>query len=338
LFSASALADQGEDNADRVRENPGPRAFSFYLENDTFTDTDKYYTNAVKFSWLSRDLLAYENDKRFRPWVAKAISGLQFINDRDDPDLRYNIALSIGQNLYTPEDTATTELIKNDRPYAAWLYGSMALHAKTRRVLDTFELSLGVIGPIAQGETSQNNIHDFINTERAEGWDNQLEDEPGVMLTWLRTTRLDPDPPKGFGFDLMYRYGATLGNIMTFANAGGEARFGYNPPADFGTSRIRPGGAIAAPGKQPGKRDFGIYLFTDLDARLIGRNIFLDGNTFRDSHRVDKKYLVADLAAGISAYYGPLRFTYSYVYRSDEFDGQEGTGQFFGSVGLTYLY
>jgi hypothetical protein len=338
LAAAPAQAKDAAEVNESIREDPGPQAFSAYLENDTFTDTDKYYTNAVKLSWLSSDLLAYEDNATLKPWVTDLISKLQFIQDREDPDLRYNIGFSIGQNIYTPEDTDTEELVDDDRPYAAWLYGALALHAKTRRVLDTIELSLGVIGPIAQGENSQNNVHDFINEDRANGWDNQLEDEPGIMLTWLRTTRLRPDPPKGFGWDLMYRYGATLGNVMTFANAGGEARLGYNPPADFGTSRIRPGGSIAAPGKQPGKDDFGVYLFTDVDARLIGRNIFLDGNTFTDSHRVDKKYVVADLSAGASIYYGPFRLTYSYVYRTDEFDGQEGTGQFFGSIGFTYLY
>lgn len=338
-LAATPAAAQDASGGDKaVIENPGPRAFSFYLENDTFTDTDKYYTNAVKLSWLSSDLLAYENDKRLKPWVTDLISGLQFIHDREDPDLRYNIGLSIGQNIYTPEDTDAEDLIDDDRPYAGWLFGAIAMHAKTRRVLDTLELSLGVIGPIAQGENSQNNVHDFINEDRANGWDNQLEDEPGVMLTWLRTTRIRPEPPKGFGWDLMHRYGATLGNVMTFANAGGEARLGYNPPADFGTSRIRPGGIIAAPGEQPGEHDFGVYLFTDVDVRLIGRNIFLDGNTFTDSHRVDKKYVVADLSAGASMYYGPFRLTYSYVYRTDEFDGQEGAGQFFGSIGFTYLY
>jgi hypothetical protein len=334
LQPLAAAVEPGEGSTNATY---GPSAFSAYFENDTFVGTDKHYTNAVKLSWMSRDLLAYEHDPTLRPWVTDFLSRFQFIRNREDPELRYNVVLSLGQNIYTPENTRAEELLEDDRPYAAWLYGAVALHAKTRNLLDSFEVSLGAVGPIAMGEVAQNNVHDMIDDLRAQGWDNQLEDEPGLMLTWLRAVRPNIYPSEGLGWDLILRYGATLGNILTYANAGGEARLGWNIPADFGSSRIRPGGGLAASGEKP-RTGFGGYLFADLDARLVGRNIFLDGNTFRDSHRVNKKYLVADLSAGFSLFYESFRMTYAWVYRTDEFDGQEGGGQFFGSVSFTYLY
>ncbi|PCH52797.1 MAG: hypothetical protein COC20_02215 [Cellvibrionales bacterium] len=45
---------------------------------------------------------------------------------------------------------------------------------------------------------------------------------------------------------------------------------------------------------------YGLHAFISADARLIAQDIFLDGNSFRDDHSVNKGKAVADLANGIS--------------------------------------
>lgn len=67
------------------------------------------------------------------------------------------------------------------------------------------------------------------------------------------------------------------------------------------------------------------------------RNIFLDGNTFTDSRSVEKKHLVADLAAGIGVLAGKAQFCFAYVYRTREFETQENA-QEFGSLSLSISY
>jgi hypothetical protein len=67
------------------------------------------------------------------------------------------------------------------------------------------------------------------------------------------------------------------------------------------------------------------------------RDIFLDGNTFTDSHSVDKKAWVADLAAGVTLSYGNLMLTYSHVTRTREFEGQDDPHNF-GSMTLSFFY
>ena len=37
-------------------------AFSFYLENDIFAGTDRYYTHGVKLTWISPDKIANRSD------------------------------------------------------------------------------------------------------------------------------------------------------------------------------------------------------------------------------------------------------------------------------------
>lgn len=69
-------------------------------------------------------------------------------------------------------------------------------------------------------------------------------------------------------------------------------------------------------------------MFAGLDGRAVARNIFLDGNTFSDSHSVDKKPLVGDATAGVAFTLGDYRLSYSLNARSKEFDGQDGRSVF----------
>ena len=66
-------------------------------------------------------------------------------------------------------------------------------------------------------------------------------------------------------------------------------------------------------------------------------NIFLDGNTFKDSHSVDKESFVADLMAGFAISYGRYKFSYSYVYRTKEYKNQSDP-QIFESIQFSFSY
>jgi hypothetical protein len=312
-----------------------------YFENDIFSGTDKQYTNAVKLSWLSKDLQKTGDDQKGLPnwsrWIADKSIGLKRKN------VFHNFALSLGQNIYTPQNISEKDLIDDDRPYAGWTYLAGALHSKNFDFLNTLELSLGIVGPSSLAEETQKLIHELFNTDEPLGWSNQLKDEFGFMFTWQRFWRALRNPVgKGFSYDVIPHAGITLGNVFTYANLGGEVRFGYNLPADFGTSLIRPGGGTSSPVSMSDPRlssrsDFGLTFFAGIDGRAVARNIFLDGNTWRDSHSVDKNYFVADVSAGVSLIYRRIKLSYTHVYRTEEFEGQKG-GQSFGSVSLAVTF
>jgi hypothetical protein len=323
--------------------SPNPQnksTFIFYLENDIFAGTDKNYTNAVKFSWISRHLEKVEGGRGLANWSQWFIDHTTAV---DHDEYMHNLALSFGQNIYTPRDTFVPTLIEYDQPYAGWTYLSAALHSQNFKLLNSLELSLGIIGPASLAEETQKIVHEWINSDELQGWDNQLSNEPGLMLTWQRFWRVLREPlGKGFAYDAIPHAGVTLGNVFTYANLGGELRFGYNLPADFGTSLIRPGGGTASPVSIGDPRlesfsKFGFSLFAGLDGRAIARNIFLDGNTWKESHSVDKNHFVADIASGVSVVYKPVKLTYTHVYRTKEFKDQDG-GQFFGSLSISLTF
>ena len=69
----------------------------------------------------------------------------------------------------------------------------------------------------------------------------------------------------------------------------------------------------------------------------MARNIFLDGNTFRDSHRVDREPLVADLQFGIAFHVRGIRIALSNIWRSREFEGQAEPVQF-GAINISFPF
>jgi len=313
-------------------------SFSLYTENDKyFAGTDQNYTNGLKFSALSTDLRSFTDDSVPAPIrsLSRLLGG--FITD----DKPYKLGLSFGQNIYTPANTAATALIPNDRPYAAWLYLGIAFqvyHPPTAEGaparLDVFEVTTGVVGPAALGREFQNGFHDLIGVDRANGWDNQIENEPGLNLVHERKYRFSTTGARtGWGADFIPHAGLSLGNIFTYANAGFEVRAGYALPADFGSNLIRPSGDSNALQRAP----FNAFVFAAADARAVARDITLDGNTFRDSPSIGKKHVVADLYAGLGLGTTHWQLTYAQTYRTIEFQGQPKRSVF-GSLSLSFFY
>ena len=221
----------------------------------------------------------------------------------NDPTSYRAISISLGQNIFTPEDTDAEELIVDQRPYAGYLYFAFGFHSKKGNRKDIWEIGLGVVGPASQAEQAQNIVHDIIGSDRANGWDNQIKDELTLEVICESKWRLlHSELGRGFGYDFIPHLGGAVGNVAIYANTGAELRFGWNLPENFGSCPIRPGCETgAAFGTQQDttfrRSRFSVQLFTAVDGMAVLHNIFLDGNTFKDSHSVDKENFVADLMA-----------------------------------------
>ena len=328
-------------NFARAAQDPIDRGtFSVYFENDLFTGTDRFYTNGTRISWSSADLENYSDTPYASP-LLPLIRVIPFVNN---PDYQKNLVFSFGQNIYTPDDTVAFDVVEGDRPYAGWLYAGFGLAWKTANVRNSLVFDIGVVGSYAYGEEAQRLVHEARNLDVPNGWDNQLHNEIGFVGVYTRTWRWPVRERRvGIDWELLPHAGAALGNVATYANAGAEFRIGVNLPDDFGTAPIGPGTATSTPveGRQQADRakkfDLGAYLFARADGRVVAHNIFIDGNTFGDSHSVGRKWLVADLSVGASLNYKNTKLTYAVVYRSKEFDGQE-EGQLFGSISVNFAF
>ncbi len=315
------------------------RTVKLFYENDLFGDTDKYYTNAFQITWLSKDLQTYKDDERLPKELFPLLEKLPFANQTGS---LHNVGLLMGQQIYTPSDIQARHLLAGDRPYAGYLYAGIALHSKTDNILDTVEIALGIVGSAALGEAAQNTIHDLRDISTAKGWDNQLHNEPALRLAWQRKWRLhDARVIQSLEYDLISHTSLTLGNVKTAATAGGEIRFGYHIPRDFGSDTIRPGSGVSVPVRNKNHVQaaplWGAHLFAGTQAEVVLRDIFLDGNTWQSSPSVDKKPLVADLSIGLAFNVERFKVTYRHLFRTKQFDNQK-QDHVIGSLTLTYSF
>ncbi len=323
FFPSSSAADEN------------PWTHTFYFENDLFSGTDSNYTNGIKYSLISPNVSPEAPDGKLPRKVLKYIHEIPFIA-RSGYRQSHKVEFSIGQNMYTPSDIESFDLIEDDRPYAGWTYLSTSYHRKNEarqymNFLDTVEIQFGIVGPESFAEDSQKLVHDIRDLERPNGWHNQLKNEPGLEIVFERKWLFHSMEMDRFGLNATTHMGGALGNVYTYLNTGLELRFGWNVPHDFGVSLIRPAGST----RLRIKDTFSIFLFGATNAKAVARDIFLDGNTFTDSHSVDKKHFVADVAGGIAVNYKKIIFTWTQILRTKEFKDQESRHSF-GSIALSY--
>ncbi|MFA6280016.1 MAG: lipid A deacylase LpxR family protein [Bdellovibrionales bacterium] len=326
----TTTANDGDNNYGRLKlinEN------DWYVSND-----DRHYTQGARLSYLSG---------RVTPdgfWDQSFLSLGSVLPIFSNESQKRKYSLMFGQSLFTPQNTSRVTPSVKDRPYGAWFYTGASLLQEsvqpTHHTLENFEVQAGVVGRWALGGVTQNDYHQFINVKPSMGWENQLQNEPGVILTYGRKWRFQQPLYGNLAVDIIPELGASAGNIMTYGQGTALLRFGQNLAADYGPSRIRPGpsGTDWFDSQQLNGK-FGWYLFAGTQGRAVARNIFLDGNTFASSPHVDKKPFVADFTVGGSLFWSDAaRLDLALVQRTKEFDGQVGHLDRFGGINLTVLF
>lgn len=302
------------------------------IENDLFGggNTDRHYTSGLRLSYF---------DLREKPPAFSQNIGrwMPFLTTNENTGVLY----SIGHNIYTPDDISSPVHRPNQRPWAAFLYGSVGLVTVVNDHVDELELTLGMVGPAALGEPIQKTWHRLIGATQPRGWRNQLQNEPALIIAgqrrWPEWYRWHNDI---WNLAIEPSIGFTGGNIYTYANSGLNVKFGPHA-SRFQDNPVRVRPAMPGTGfyaRSTDDRWASWYLFAGANGRAVGRNIFLDGNSFdNDTPHVDKRILVGDLDAGVAITLGRARLSYSTVYRTREYTSQD-SNDLFGVLNLGYRF
>jgi hypothetical protein len=291
------------------------------LDNDFFAGFDRHYTNGFQIAILASTASLPGPVLALQPFGAAI-------------DSRYTFA--VGQRIYTPASTTTDFADPRDRPYAGWLYALAEFRARRDYALDHFMVSVGVVGPASLGRQAQNAVHRLLGEDGSRGWNAQLHNEPALLLAYERAwPAIASVSMHRLNLDFTPRVSATVGNVFTYASVGAIARLGHNLPDDFPAAHISLGPARDGYRANAGRR--GWYAWAGTDARLVARNVFLDGNTFRDSPSVERKRFVWDLQVGVARTWGLQRLGFAIVRRSEEFAGQ-GKSDKFGQLTYSFAY
>lgn len=300
---------------------------SFQSENDLYGDShDRWFTNGFRLS------LAVPPDKRPKTldWVADLLPSTLPADNTD-------FFMSIGQSMFSPADITVPDLIEDDRPYAAWLFGEVGVSGGKGNMQETLTLSIGVTGAPALGKRTQKFVHGITASPDPQGWDHQVPFEPTLQIFYERAwfysmLRLSD----AVAMDISPRVGVDLGTVFVDVNAGAVVRLGNFLPQAL-PQRINPSATGSGKILRAKRTGIGWYVFGGFEARAVGRNMFLDGALFSSGHSVDKKTIVREISAGMALSYHRYALSYSYVHRSREFKRQP-EGQGFGSINLSIAF
>ena len=309
---------------------------SVTCENDIFAGTDYGYTSGAKVSWISPEL--------HREGPQGRRSALLHLPLMNDPGYRRNISLSFGQMIYTPRNIKYPGVIDGDRPYSGITYVTVGVHRMNACVQDTIEFATGILGPHSYAEYLQDKAHDTFKSVRPNGWENQLGDEFLLNVFLERKWRMTRYRLREhLEMDVISYLGISLGNALSAGNTGFQARLGPDLPHDFGTYLIHPGHRSSAPmsGADPrfSRRlsDLSLHVFVGVSGYAVARDITLDGNSFQDSHRIEKEPFVLEMMAGLGILFSRFKITYAHAYRTPSFKEQQH-GQLFGSITISYSF
>ncbi len=294
------------------------RFFSFQYENDLFTsdNRDRYYTSGLQLSLLERG--------KPLKWLESFAQKVPFY--RQGSSDQTWVQYSFGQKIFTPEDTQAVEVQVSDRPYAGYLYFTSSIMSRISQEENyddgnQFEVTLGVVGPSALGEQAQTTVHKIIGSDIPNGWDNQLKDELALGVSYSRFWRLRYPLQNGLEFGVNPQLTGVVGNVYTYGAFGSMLRFGSNLKRDFSPPTIRPGFLGVNYFQKSELPSW--YGFLGVEGRAVFRDIFLDGNSFIRSHRVEKETFVGDIQYGFVYIFENVRLSYSQMIRTNEFTTQQ---------------
>jgi lipid A 3-O-deacylase len=190
-----------------------------------------------------------------------------------------NIAdFEIGQKIYNPYWSHVPDMKMQDRPFAGYLYGSVAMSwfFKNESILKT-SAQIGVLGPSAFGKEVQTSFHKAIGAYyTVEGWDYQVKNEFALNLE-LSYQHLFYHSANRI-LDISCSSSALLGNTFSGANAGLLIRFGNMNPfyeSSYDNSRIK--------NKEGDNRetDLELFIFTKPQLNFAAYDATIQGGLFR---------------------------------------------------------
>jgi lipid A 3-O-deacylase len=291
------------------------------IDNDSAADSDDQYTSGLSLSYVSRHAPSFAD--------APLVDGVAQALDRHWPfgpeDQRF-VIYSLSHRIFTPTDLSAREPVEGDLPYSALLYATATVGSQGEDTLTAASLSLGLAGPAALGEPVQSTIHRWIGAEDPQGWDEQLDHEPLLNVGLEHRRRLyDLGSAGGFGADLLGALSGSVGNLQTQATVASTARVGLRIPKNFHMqTNFLAEESLGLRAREPLAGTRSIYAYAGFAATALANAIYLDGNTFSDSHSVEHDGYVLRGSVGVAAQLGRVLVSVAYERASLPWDHPDG--------------
>lgn len=291
------------------------RKLSVSLDNDLFSNTDRYYTNGIHIVWQS-PAIAF--------WKLNAILPVNLHRS-----IEYN-SIELHHAMYTPYSTKIPPVLKDDRPYASTLFIRLKRRTDTplKRYSQSASLDIGVIGSAALGSYLQKGVHASLPTnDEPLGWETQISNDIILNYNYEVTGQLNRSGAMG-----TYVFGsASLGTLRTCAEGGFRIKLSNDQ---------RVAGLLSESTNNISKvigKKWQFSFDSEVSARLVGYNATLSGGFLnKDNYFVllpgEIKRMVVLANAGFTASYGKYGVRVAQYYTSKEFI--KGKNHFWGQIGI----
>ena len=302
---------------------------SFKAENDSFFKEDGLYSNGLSLSWGYDDVPRL--DKQSLPdWLAY-LARKSHLSAQQNKD--YAITYSFAHLLQTAIDIKIAELVEEDAPYVGLLAWRGQLTAYDAFTLDRASLTLGLVGPVAAAKSLQQLAHYVIAANNPQGWNNQIGNEAVFQLQAERLWRVYKQKFKVTEFDLLSAANAGIGNFRSDMGLAVGLRWGQGLQSSFSAASAFP---LQKLNYAHHSAD-GWYFFSNVSASYALNDIFIDGNSFQESHSVDLIHPQYGASIGVMANIAQWNIVYTLLQLSDQYHGQKQRSRF-GSLTFTYHF
>jgi lipid A 3-O-deacylase len=307
--------------ADSPAADPG-HIVTFQVENDaaSIPGTDELYTSGIRLGYVAPtgDLPDF-----------LSTFGHQIFGDGTQ-----RLEFDLQQVIFTPTNTQLYNPDPHDLPYSAQIALHTTLIQDTTTTRSLAQVSIGLVGPDALGQSVQNGFHSIIGDTSNNGWHYQLRNEPTLDFMGGRIWRenIGAFDDGNIGIQVLPQVTAQLGNTEIYAQGGAILRFGEGLDADFGPAVIQPAptGTDAYTPIQP----ISWYVFGGLSARIVAHDIFVQGNDFTSSRGVPLSPFQGDAEVGAALIMYGLRVTATEVFETPEFHNSAPAFQY-GSIAIS---
>jgi len=199
-------------------------ALKLTFENDliTWNNTDRYYTNGIAIELQLPGLSRHSVSKLLLPYRHESMS---------------STSLLLVQNMYTSSDTRIPPTLKNDRPFASYIYlGIKRLNIDSKKKLRiTNNLNAGVIGRYSPGSFLQTLVHKtFPTNDIPQGWETQISNDIIINYNYEAEKCLTETGKANLSAIALFNAGTLYNNagIGLRAQYGiSDSRFSYANPA-----------------------------------------------------------------------------------------------------------
>jgi len=167
------------------------------------------------------------------------------------------------------------------------------------------------------------------------GWEHQLVNEFVFRLQAKRIWRLFEAPLLSgeTGFDLIGSVSGSVGNLRSDIGTGLNFRWGKELAKSFAAASAMPLEKFNMLNNSPD----GWYVFVNISAYYVANDIFINGNTFKDSHSFELIHGQYFFSTGVILNMANWGFLFTILHMSDEYESQ-GEPSRFGSLTVTYNY